>query len=476
VTAASDLEAFVRPRSIAVVGASERPDAWGNWLFRKLLDEGFPGRLYPINRQAQTILDQPAYAQVSAAPGPVDLAIIAIPAPYIFETIRDCALKGVKACLIITAGFSEARQDGRAQEQEMVAYARAHGMRLVGPNVSGIINLHYSLLAHPAEGAYLYKTPITFICQGAYAITDLAAREVSARRGFGKFLHTGNEADVSVADFLEYCEHDAETEAICLYIEGLRDGRRFLEVARRIAPHKPIVVFKSGVTADGSRAAASHTAALAGSATMYRDLFRQAGLVQAPTFELCLNITHALLEMPRLRQPTIGIATMGGSWGVMLTDALSQRGLRVPELPAALQEEMRRLGMPERASVRNPVDFGAAMGSLSADVRIQMVETMLAWEGIGGVVVHGYGVAGFVPEDTPAPARQRFAEEKALLHSFHALQERYQKPVVLATAMTPLESQMVQELIAEGRRFQHRLDDTAAVLAALRDYATFHGG
>jgi len=332
------------------------------------------------------------------------------------------------------------------------------------------------LLAHPAERAYLYKTPITFICQGAYAITDLAAREVSARRGFGKFLHTGNEADISVVDCLEYCEHDAETEAICLYIEGLRDGRRFLDVARRIAPHKPMVVFKSGVTADGSRAAVSHTAALTGSAAMYRDLFRQAGLVQAPSFELCLNITHALLEMPRLRQPTIGIATLGGSWGVMLTDALVQRGLRVPELPAALQEELRRLGMPERASVRNPVDFGAAMGSLSVDVRVQMVETLLGWEGLGGVVVHGYGAVGFVPEDAPAFAWQRFAEEKALLHSFNALQKRYQKPVVLATAMTPLESQMVQGLIAEGLRFQHRLDDTAAVLAALRDYTIFHGG
>jgi acyl-CoA synthetase (NDP forming) len=146
VTAASALEAFIHPRSIAVVGASERVDAWGRWLFQKLLTEGFPGRLYPINRQAQMILGQPAYAQVSAVPGPVDLAIIAIPVSHIFETIRDCAAKGVKACLIITAGFSEARQDGRAQEQAMVAYARAHGMRLVGPNVSGIINLHDNLL------------------------------------------------------------------------------------------------------------------------------------------------------------------------------------------------------------------------------------------------------------------------------------------------------------------------------------------
>ena len=472
----SDLEAFVRPRSIAVVGASERPDAWGHWLFRKLLNEGFPGTVYPINRRAQTILGQSTYPTVSAVPSPVDLAIIAIPAAQVLETIYDCAAKGVKAGLIITAGFSEARQDGRAQEQEMVAYARAHGMRLVGPNVSGIINLHYDLLAHPAERQYLYKTPVTFICQGAYAITDLAAREASARRGFGKFLHTGNEADVSVVDFLAYCEHDPETQAICIYIEGLRDGRRFLEVARRIAPYKPIVIFKAGVTADGSRAAASHTGAFAGSASMYHGVFRQAGLVQAPTFELCLNLAHALLEMPRLRQPTIGIATMGGSWGVMLTDALGQRGLRVPELPTALQEAMRRLSIPERASVRNPVDFGAAMGSVSAETRVQLVEMMLAWEGIGGVIVHGYGSAGFLPDDAPVSSRQRFAEEKALLRSVHVLQGRYQKPVVLATAMTPLESQMVQELIAEGLRFQHRLDDAAAVLAALRDYASLHAG
>jgi acetyltransferase len=459
-----------------VVGASERPDVWGHWLFHKLLTTGFPGPVYPVNRRAQTVLGQPAYATVSAIPGAVDLAIIAIPAEQLFETIRDCCRKGVPAGLIITAGFSEARQDGRAQEQEIVAYARAHGMRLVGPNVSGIINLHANLLAHPAEHPYLYKTPVTFICQGAYAITDLAAREVSARRGFGKFLHTGNEADISVVDFLEYCADDPETQAICLYIEGLRDGRHFLDVARRIAPHKPIVVFKSGSTADGSRAAASHTGALTGSASMYRDLFRQAGLVQSPTFELCLIITHALLEMPRLLQPTMGIATMGGSWGVMLTDALGQCGLHVPELPPALQAEMRRLGMPERASVRNPVDFGAAMGTLSAEVRIQMVELMLACEGIGGVVVHGYGPPGFLPADTPVSARQRFTEEKALLHSFHALQERYQKPVVLATAMTPLESQMVRELIDEGLRFQHRLDDTAAVLAALRSYSRLHEG
>jgi acyl-CoA synthetase (NDP forming) len=475
VSAAINFDAFVRPRSIAVVGATERPDTWGNWLTRKLIGEDFSGTVYPINPRAQTIFGQPAYPTVSAVPEPVDLAIIAIPAAGVFEAIRDCAAKQVPAGLIITAGFSEARSDGLAQEQEMVTYARAHGLRLIGPNVSGIMNLHAGLVAHPAERQYLCQTPITFICQGAYAITDIAAREASARRGFGKFLHTGNEADVTVADCLEYCETDPETQGICLYIEGLRDARRFVDIARRLTPHKPIVVFKAGLTPDGSRAAASHTGALAGSADMYRGIFRQAGMVQAPTFELSLNLAHALIEMPPLRQPTIGIATLGGSWGVMLTDALGLRGLRVPELPVGLQDAMRRLGMPERASVRNPVDFGAAAGSVSLEARMQMVDMLLACETIGGVVVHGYGAPGFLPQDAPAFARQRLEEEKAMIRSVQALQETRRKPVVLASIMTPLESQVVRDMLTEGIRLQHRLDDVAAVMAALYDYATMHG-
>lgn len=176
----SNLEAFIRPRSRVVVGASERLDAWGHWLFWKLLNEGFPGTVYPIDRRAQTILGQPAYPTVRAVLGSVDLGIIAIPAAQVLETIRDCAAKGVKAGLIITAGFSETRHDGRDQEQEMVVYARAHGMRLVGPNISGLINLHYSLLAHPAERQYLYKTPVTFICQGAYAMRVCMREKVAA--------------------------------------------------------------------------------------------------------------------------------------------------------------------------------------------------------------------------------------------------------------------------------------------------------
>ena len=208
---------------------------------------------------------------------------------------------------------------------------------------------------------------------------------------------------------------------------------------------------------------------------MYRGLFRQAGVVQAPSFELILNIAHALLEMPPLRQPNIGITTMGGSWGVMLTDALVKHGLRVPELSEVVQTEMRRLGMPERASVRNPVDFGAAAGSIPLEVRIEIVERLLATETIGGIVIHGYGTTGFLSDDPPDYTRMRAKEDMDILRGVHALQDKYQKPVILASTMTPLESEVVRDMIAEGLRFQHRLNDAAAVLSALHDYATMHG-
>jgi acyl-CoA synthetase (NDP forming) len=219
----------------------------------------------------------------------------------------------------------------------------------------------------------------------------------------------------------------------------------------------------------------SHTGAMAGSAGLYDDLFRQAGVVQVPTFELTLNIAHALLEVPRLKQPAIGITTLGGSWGVMLTDALVQRDLRVPELPVDVQEKIRGIGMPERASVRNPVDFGAAGGSISFEQRLEMLKVLLACDAIGGLAMHGYGMPGFITEESPAFARMRLQDDKAMIRSVQELQQTYQKPIILVTAMTPMESQVVQEMMAEGVRFQHRLDDASAVLAALWDYTDMHG-
>jgi acetyltransferase len=470
-----NFNAFLRPKSIAVIGATERPDTWGNWILGRLLEGGIPEAIYPVNPKAKTVLGVNAYQRVSSIPDDIDMAIIAIPAEHVFEAIRDCAAKGIPAGLIITAGFGEALgEKGRSKEIEIASFARAHGFRFLGPNISGLINLHYGFIAHPADREHFYRTYITFLCQGGYAITDIAIREKNGRRGFGKFIHTGNEADLTIVDFLEYCEEDPETKGICIYIEGLKDHTRFIKLAKRIAPVKPIVVFKAGKTPDGSRAAASHTGSMAGSGEIYQGLFRQAGIIEAPSFELTLKIAHALIESPPLIQPSIGIITMGGSWGVMLTDALVKKGFLVPELPNYLQKEMRRLGMPERASVKNPVDFGAAAGSITMENRKKMASLLLSCENIGGMVVHGYGTPGFLDDNSPPYAHMRAKDDIEMIRYLHTLQEIYKKPVFLVSAMTPLESQVIRDMTSEGIRFFDRLEDVASVIYAVHEYGKMH--
>lgn len=468
-----DFDAFLKPKSIAVIGATER-STWGNWVIKSLLTQGFPGKVYPVNPNVEMILNSPCYPTVKAIEGPVDLAIIAIPADYVFDSIRDCAAKGVKASIIITAGFSEAVTEGSEQEQKIVSYAHAHGMRIVGPNVSGIINLHADLLAQPANRAQLCMTPVAFIAQGGYAVGDLAAHEVSSKRGYGKFLHTGNEADIEVTDFLEYLEHDPDTRVICMYIEGIRDVPRFREVARRVSPKKPIVLFKGGVTPDGGRAAASHTGAMAGSKDIYRGLFRQSGVVSSPSFELMLCVAHAFLEHPPLKQGSIGIITYGGSWGVMLTDALVRQGLSVPELSADLQTQFRRMGMPDRASVRNPLDIGAAHGALRSDHTKEMISVLARSTTIGGLVIHGFGKAGTIDEGSSEFERKSLEQDMELVRWAHKKQKEYQKPILFCSLLNQQQSSAVRIAVGEGIPFYERVDDVAAVLNCLAEYGKIH--
>ena len=468
-----DFDAFLKPKSIAVIGATQK-STWGNWVVRSLLTQGFPGKVYPVNPHVETILNSKCYPSVEAIEGPVDLAIIAIPAPKVFDSVRDCAAKGVKAAIIITAGFSEAVKEGTEQERKIVSYAHAHGMRIVGPNVSGIINLHTNLLAQPGDRERLYMSPIAFIAQGGYAVGDLAAREVGSKRGYGKFLHTGNEADIEVTDFLEYLDHDPDTEVICLYVEGIRDVRRFLEVARRVSPRKPIVLFKGGITPDGSRAAASHTGVLAGSKDIYRGFFRQAGVVSSPSFELILCVAHAFLEHPPLKQRSIGIITYGGSWGVMLTDALVKHGLSVPELPADLQAQFRRLGMPDRASVRNPLDVGAAHGAVRTGDIKQIISMLIQSKTIGGIVIHGFGKAGTIDDRSSEYERTSLEQDMEMVRWAHRLQKEHHKPVLFCSLLNQEQSSAVRISVKEGIPFYERVDDVAAILNCLADYGEMH--
>jgi acyl-CoA synthetase (NDP forming) len=467
----SSLGVFLNPRSVAVIGASEKPGSWGSFIMEGLLSRKYPGKIYPVNRRSSTVYALPAYPDIKAVPGAVDLAVFTIPEDSVEELIQECGVKGVKGITIITAGFGEAVEGGRAREEAMTRLARSYGMRLLGPNVSGTFNLHgrFNASASPAE--YLTATPLAAVCQGGYAIYDLLARGHAQRMGVGKFIHTGNECDLQVTDFLEMYGEDPQVQGILMYLETIRDGRRFLKAARRIANDKPIIVHKAGRTPGGTRAARSHTGAIAGTKEVFQGIFEQVNLVPSPTMELLLPLGHAFIEHPPMKGKGVAIVTMGGSWGVALSDALEEEGLSVPELDQKIQAELRSLGMPVRASTRNPVDIGAAgFVNLSLDGVIQMGRLILSSPDIQALILYGFGRPGLVTEDT-SPGRKLFLElEKQLMRSYHVLQQEMDKPVILGCCSSKWGSQAVFDLEQEGFRIHHRLDEISQILSRMYRY------
>ena len=468
--AKSDLNAFLIPESVAVVGATDRPATWGSFIMRGLLSLGYPGKIYPVNRQADQVSGVPAYKDIREIKGPVELAVLAIPEEFVEEVITACGQKEVKGITIITAGFGEISEVGRERQERLAGLARSYGIRLLGPNVSGTFNLHAGFNASPVPADSLLATPIAAACQGGYAFYDILSSGWARGLGVGKFIHTGNECDLTVTDFLEYFGHDPEVKAIVMYIEAIRDGRRFVEVARAVTRTKPVLVYKGGRTPGSARAASSHTGALSGNKEVYEGLFRQAGIITSPAMELLLPLGHALIERPPMRGKRVAIVTMGGSWGVALTDALEEAGLAVPEFSPRLQKALRSVGMPPRASTRNPVDFGASGLFLSVDTPLTLGREILCSAEVDALIVHGIGRPGMHTEDTPDELRFFLDIEKKQIHGLNALEKETGLPVLIGSHYNPWESQVVCDLNKQGIRIYNRLYETAQLLSLIRNY------
>ncbi len=466
----NDLEVFLNPTSVAVIGASERPGSWGSFIMRGLVSAKFPGHIYPVNSRAGTVFGIPAFKSMAEIKGPVDLAVCAIPDKFVEETIEACGRKGVKGITIITAGFSETSDQGRQQQASLAALARSHGIRVIGPNVSGTFNLAagFNASSIPADG--LLSTPISAVCQGGYAFYDILSSGRAKGLGVGQFIHTGNESDLTVTDFLEAFGNDGNVRAIVMYVEALRDGRRFMKVARKVTNVKPVVVYKAGRTADSARAAHSHTGALAGGWQVYKGLLRQAGAIISPTMEMLLPIGHALIERPPMIGGRVGIITVGGSWGVALTDCLAETGLTVPEFNPDLQKKLRNLGMPDRASVKNPLDFGASGEFLAVDFPVSLARAILASKQVDALVVHGIGRPGMHTADTPDEWRIFLEIEKQQVNKICALEKEMGIPVLIGSHYNPWESQAISDLSQQGIRVYNRLQDIAWLLKALYEY------
>jgi acyl-CoA synthetase (NDP forming) len=465
--ARSELDVFLTPGSVAVVGATERPGAWGSFIMRGLLSLSYPGKIYPVNRQADQVSGIHAYKDIRQIKAPIDLAVLAIPEEFVEEAITACGQKKVKGITIITAGFAETSQAGRERQERLAGLARSYGIRLLGPNVSGTFNLHAGFNASPAPADNLLPTPIAAACQGGYAFYDILSSGWSRGLGVGKFIHTGNECDLTVTDFLEHLGHDPEVKAIVMYIETIRDGRRFMDVARAVTKTKPVVVYKGGRTPGSARAASSHTGALSGKKEVYEGLFRQSGIITSPVMELLLPLGHALIERPPIRGKRVAIITMGGSWGVALSDALEEAGLAVPELSLGLQKALRSVGMPPRASTRNPVDFGASGLFISVDTPVALSREILSSGEVDALIVHGIGRPGMHAEDTPDEVRFFLDIEKQQIQGLNALEKEIGLPVLIGSHYNPWESQVVCDVNKQGIRIYNRLYETAQLLSLM---------
>jgi acetyl-CoA synthetase (ADP-forming) len=466
----SDLDVFLNPRSVAIIGATERPGSWGSFIMQGLLSRNYPGKIYPVNSHLNQIYGIAAYKDLNEIKEPIDLAILTIPEQSVEKAIEDCGQRQVKGVTIVTAGFGEAFDSGKDRETALARLAHSYGMRLLGPNVSGTFNLHAEFNGSASPAEHLIRSSLAAICQGGYAFYDLLASGFSRGMGVGKFIHTGNECDLTSTDFLELLGSDLSVRAILMYLEIIRDGRRFIEIARRVSKEKPIVVYKAGRTPGASRAAQSHTGALSGKKEVYKGALHQAGITIAPTMELLLPLGHTLVERPPMKGRKVAIITMGGSWGVALSDSLEEEGLRVPELSMKLQKSLRSIGMPPRASTKNPVDIGASGLFFETDTLVAIGSEILSSGEVDALILHGMGRPGMLRKDAPPRLKLFLDINKQVIRRFNGLEKTIGLPVFVGSHYTPWQSQAVHDLNEEGIRIYNRLDEIAQLLSLMHDY------
>lgn len=355
----ASLKPFFEPRAVAVVGASRKSYKPGHVIFTNFLQPEFKGKIYPINPKTKQIAGVKCYPTIGDVPEDIDLVIIAVPARVVSQVMRECVDKGVKAAIIISGGFGEMKGEGKKRENEIREIIKDANIRVIGPNCIGTYDAYTQTdtlfyprhrLARPPKGS------ISFISQsGAYggAVLDWAA---SQGIGISKFVSYGNMVDVNEIDMLEYLESDPTTRVIIVYMEQTANGRRLIEIAKRIVQKKPIIILKAGSTVAGAHAASSHTGALAGSDAAYRAAFNQAGIIRANISDELFDFALALCSQSPAKNNRIAILTNGGGLGVMATDELVRREMRMAELSPRTIRALRQK-LPSRVSVANPIDL-----------------------------------------------------------------------------------------------------------------------
>ncbi len=452
---ADSLTAFFYPRGVVVIGASQNYTKLGYGLARNLVQSNYQGAIHFVNPNGGVLFERPVYQQVQMAPDPVDLAMLLVPAPVVPQALAECGERGIKAAVIGSGGFRETGSAGAALEKRCLEIARSYNMRLIGPNCIGLLDTHLPIDATflpppgPPAGDVSFISHSGAICA---AVIDWARGQ-----GFGlsRLVSLGNQADVNETDVLAPVAADPFTRVLALYLEGVTDGRRFVQEASSISLKKPIVALKVGRFASGQRAVASHTGAMAGHENAFNAAFRRAGVIRVDTSEEMFDWARALAWCPLPKGRNVAILTNAGGPGVTAADVLEQNGMALASLSDATQADLAQV-LPPAASLSNPVDM---LASASPEQYAQCLSILLADPGVHSVLV-------ILP---PPPMYTAGAVAKAVIPIIH----HADKPVVIAL----MGERIIQEAVEHFRaarvpeyRFPERAASALAVLAQRSEY------
>ena len=417
------LDRIFKAESVAIIGASKDETKRGYQAIKILQDEQYDGRIYPVNPKEKSILGLPCYSSVLDIPEKIDLALVTTPAHTLKKILEECAEKGAAGAVVIAGGFGELGEEGKRFEREIAEVARSKGIRIIGPNTSGMISVAKGLnlvgLQNVPPGNIALLTQ-----SGNIALTLITEAGLKSQMGFNYYVGVGNEADIRFHEYLEYFTEDPYTDAILMYVEGLREGRKFLQQASRTSQVKPIVLFKSGKSATGSKSAGSHTGALAGISEVASSAFKRAGIVTVEHSDEMFPIAESLASLPLLEEPSIAILADGGGHATIAADYLTELGIKIPELQEETRDRLDAL-LPPNASLANPIDVAGGTDQNPA-IFADCAEILLEDENIHGLLVvglfGGYGIR--------FAKKLAFKEEDAA-HRMGKLVRKQQKPIVL---------------------------------------------
>jgi acetate---CoA ligase (ADP-forming) len=437
-----ELKALFEPRSVAVVGASTKPNKWGHIIVRNLQRAGFRGDIYPVTPREQPIRGLKSYPTLAAVPDQVDCAVVGIGGDQVPSVVEQAADNGTKVLVVVSSGFAETGPEGREKEERLVELAQRFGIRIVGPNCMGIYssssNFYASLGLDP-----VIPGGIALISQSGNVGVSLFRGGVKLGVGFRAFVGVGNQADLSLYEYLDYFARDDGTNAIAIYAEGLKQGREFFDVARRVSLTKPVLFLKGGETESGMAAALSHTGHLAGDGRVYRGVLRQCGVVQASSLEELQSLAYIFDRTKYLGAQRVGVLTDGGGFGVLVSDLLSSRGTSLATLTEDTTQQLRE-ALPPRCSAVNPVDIGGDSDSDPA-LLARCAELLMADPEVDAVLLNGI-IGGYrnVFSDVYSGIEERGAELMV------GLPDRYNKTLIVQSVYAG-EDNPVLDRLEEGR-------------------------